>query len=195
MSADTPAPSLPVFFRYWAPVVIWILVISTMSGDPFSAQNTHRFIDPFLRYLFPAITPEEFRLAHFWIRKAAHFGEFFVLGGLAFVAWRRGRRPSWRPRWALQALALVVLCALGDELHQAFVPTRGPSLIDSGIDSLGGLASQVAIFVWYRVSRRRSVFTAAVDDSGAHGEPTSTSGENSTRRHRGAEIGGESRDG
>lgn len=146
-------PSAATLLRYWGPVALWALVITTMSGDPFSAQNTHRFIDPWLRWLFPDITPAGFRTAHWWIRKAAHFAEFFVFGWLAFIAWRRGRLPRWHPRWALLAMLLVVVGALLDEFRQSFVPTRGASLVDSGIDTLGGLASQIMLFVWYRFIR------------------------------------------
>ena len=156
MNRSAPeSPSFAVLLRYWGPVLAWIAVITTLSGDPFSANNTHRFIDPVLRYLFPDIGAEGFRTAHFFIRKAAHFVEFFVLGLLVFVAWRRGRAPQWRLRWALQTMALVTVCALADEARQAFVPTRGPSLFDSAIDSLGGLASQLVLFAWYGVIRRQ----------------------------------------
>lgn len=147
-------PAMAILLRYWGPVVAWALVISTMSGDPFSAQNTHRFIDPWLRYFMPDLTPEGFRAAHWWIRKTAHFVEFFILGWLAFFAWRRGRSPAWRLRWAVSAVLFVVVCALLDEFRQSFVPSRGASLYDSGIDTLGGIASQLFLYAWYRFIRR-----------------------------------------
>jgi len=150
---EASRPTSAAVLRYWGPVLLWMAVISTLSGDPFSAQNTHNFIDPILRYLFPDISAAGFRSAHFFIRKGAHFTEFFVLGVLTFLAWRRGRQPSWRLRWAVQTMALVVVCALADEGRQAFVPTRGPSLYDSLIDSLGGLASQIVLFAWFRLIR------------------------------------------
>lgn len=153
----TTASPWPSLARYWAPVFVWMLVISTLSGDPFSARNTHNFIDPLLRYFFPGLTPQGFLRAHAWIRKAAHFGEFFVLGWLAFIAFRRGRLPSWRLAWAASTMALVITCALLDELHQMFVPSRGPSLVDSAVDSFGGLASQVVLFLWYRMGGRAAL--------------------------------------
>lgn len=156
-AAPATRPTGAVLVQYWAPVFLWMLVISTLSGDPFSARNTHHFIDPVLRYLFPELTPQGFLRAHAWIRKAAHFVEFFILGWLAFIAFRRGRQPAWRLSWAASTMALVVTCALLDELHQMFVPSRGPSLVDSAVDSLGGLTSQLALFVWYRIVRRTSV--------------------------------------
>src|SRR4029077_15251546 len=67
---------------YWGVVVAWMTVISLLSTEPFSAQNTHRYIDPVLRYCFPHLTQNQFLLAHTVIRKAAHVTEFFILGCL-----------------------------------------------------------------------------------------------------------------
>src|SRR5579862_4702641 len=127
---------LPII-GYWGVVATWMLVISLLSGEPFSADNTNRYLDPVLRWLFPHLTASQFSLAHTIIRKSAHFIEFFILGALAFWAARRGRAPRWRLAWMLQALGIAVAYSLIDELHQAFVPKRTPSLGDSAIDSFG----------------------------------------------------------
>src|SRR5262249_61746408 len=95
----------------------------------------------------PTLSGPQIFFAHSIIRKSAHFGEFFVLGCLAFWASRRGRWPRWKAAWMLRALALAVVYALVDEAHQAFVPGRTASLLDSGIDSLGAASSQIAIFL------------------------------------------------
>jgi len=129
-------------------------VISLMSTEPFSAANTHRYLDPVLRFFFPHIGAAEFTFWHYVIRKTAHFGEFFVLGSLAFWACRRGRLPRWRATWMLQALGVALLYALMDEAHQAFVPNRTASLADSGIDSLGAAASQALIYLRHLVFAR-----------------------------------------
>jgi len=144
-----PAPrSLTVqLLGYWGVVAAWMLVISGLSTEPFSAANTNRYLDPLLRFIFPHLSPGEFVFAHTVIRKSAHFTEFFVLGCLTFWACRRGRPPRWRVVWMLQALALAMLYALVDEAHQAFVPNRTSSLADSGIDSLGALVSQLVIYL------------------------------------------------
>ncbi len=132
---------------YWGVVAAWMAVISFMSSEPFSASNTHRYIDPLLRFLFPNLRPADFVFAHTVIRKTAHFSEFFVLGSLLYWACRRGRFPRWRVLWMLQAFAVAVGYSLVDEMHQAFVPNRTPSLADSGVDSLGAGASQVFIYL------------------------------------------------
>lgn len=151
-----PAPPNPALrvVGYWSAVVAWMVVISGLSTEPFSAANTNRYLDPVLRYLFPHLTPADFLFAHTVIRKSAHFTEFFVLGCLTFWACRRGRTPRWRGIWMLQALLLASLYALVDEAHQAFVPNRTSSLADSGVDALGALVSQLAIYLRHRARDR-----------------------------------------
>jgi VanZ family protein len=135
--------------RYWGVVAAWMAVIFAFSGEPFSARNTNLYLDPILRFFFPDLTPSGFVLAHSVIRKTAHFVEFFILGCLGFWASRRGRQPRWRATWMLQAVGLAASYALLDEAHQALVPGRTASLIDSGVDVLGALASQGLIYVWH----------------------------------------------
>jgi VanZ family protein len=142
--------------RYWGVVAAWMVIISLFSTEPFSAANTNRYLDPILRFFFPHLTPAGFALAHSLIRKSAHFTEFFVLGSLTYWACRRGREPHWRAAWMLQAVGLAVLYSVIDEAHQAFVPNRTPSLVDSSIDTLGALASQVAIYVHHLMRRRNA---------------------------------------
>jgi VanZ family protein len=139
---------------YWAVVVAWMLVISLMSTEPFSATNTNRYIDPVLRYWFPTITRGELLFAHTVIRKTAHFVEFFILGCLTYWACRRGRAPRWRTAWMLQALGLAIAYSVADEAHQAFVPNRTFALTDSGVDSLGAAVSQVLIYLRHGVLAR-----------------------------------------
>jgi VanZ family protein len=143
--------------RYWGVVLAWMVFISVLSGDPFSASNTHRYLDPILRYFFPDLTASEFASAHWCIRKSAHFSEYFILGCLTYWACRRGRTPRWRTTWMLQALGLATLYGLVDEAHQAFVPSRSPSLLDSGIDSLGAATSQVLIYLRHLLRTRISL--------------------------------------
>jgi VanZ family protein len=132
---------------YWGVVIAWMVVISLLSTEPFSAANTNRYLDPVLRCFFPHITAAQFVFWHYVVRKVAHLAEFFVLGTLTYWASRRGRLPRWRATWMLQALGLALLYALADEAHQAFVPNRTPSLYDSGIDWLGAVASQAVIYL------------------------------------------------
>ena len=61
--------------------------------------------------------------------------------------------------WAPIAFALTVLYGVSDEVHQSFVPGRGPSLIDIAFDAVGamlgvGLALLTAALLNARSLRR-----------------------------------------
>jgi VanZ family protein len=131
--------------RVWryAPLIICLVLISFASSNEFSADNTSRVVRPLLLWLFPNITEERIRLAHFLVRKAGHITEYAVLGWLAARAFAGSSREFLRQRWLIAGLALVVLHALLDEYHQSFVPSRTGSIHDSGIDIVGGLIGLV----------------------------------------------------
>jgi VanZ family protein len=157
--ADEPRAVAPhnlvlQLFAYWGTVLGWMTVISSLSSDAFSAENTARYLDPVLRFFIPHLTAAQFARAHWVIRKSAHFGEFYVLGCLLYWALRRGRLPRWRAAWMWQALGLAMIYSLVDEAHQAFVPSRTSSVLDSGIDSLGAASSQAIIYIRHLVAAR-----------------------------------------
>lgn len=88
----------------------------------------------------------------FLIRKAAHMGAFFVLTGLLlFALWRLGTSPRTQ---AGLSLALCVLLAGLDELHQVFVPGRDGKLTDVLID-LGGGVCFILLWQLFRLLGRR----------------------------------------
>lgn len=80
------------------------------------------------------------------MRKNAHFIMYFVLGILVFSA--LGNDLSL-PRRFVAALLICSLYAVTDEVHQMFVPGRGPAVFDVFIDSLGTCAG---IFTYYIMS-------------------------------------------
>jgi VanZ family protein len=134
---------------YWFPVILWMGAIFWMSTGMFAPEHTSRFIVPFLRFLFPSLLPQELNMIHGVIRKAGHVTEYFILGLLLFRAFRGGSSQVWRPRWSLYSIIWIVLYAATDEYHQSFVGARGASLIDVGIDSAGGILSQISIMLWH----------------------------------------------
>ncbi|HKO99076.1 MAG TPA: VanZ family protein [Pyrinomonadaceae bacterium] len=141
------------FVRY-APLVVWMGVIFFASTSGFSADNTSRFIRPLLRWLFPKRSEAELDVFHFLIRKTGHFLGYAVLGFLAHRAFVTSSRSFIRRRWFELALALVVLNALVDELHQSFVPSRTGSIYDSMIDIAGGLTVLLIFKFWRRGNER-----------------------------------------
>lgn len=144
--------------KSWFLVILWMVFIFWMSTDTFSSKHTFKMIDLFLHWLFPWLSQIELRHLHAIIRKLAHVIEYFILGLLLFRSYRSDSPLTWHPKWALGAIITVILYAVSDELHQSFVPSRTASIVDVGIDSVGGIVSQIAIMlrvkIWQRGKRR-----------------------------------------
>lgn len=126
----------------WLPACLWMGVIFLMSAAPGEVSGEQsglivRILLAIRGFLFgeAALSPDALGQLEFLVRKAAHMGEYAVLALLDLYALRKNgaRRP------ACTALLLCALFAAGDELHQAFVPDRGPSPADVAIDTCGAL--------------------------------------------------------
>lgn len=100
------------FFSKVLPVLIWMAVIYVFSS--FSGSN------------YPK-EPEIFS----W---TAHFSMYFILG--YFVARMFDKKGISA---FLMALVICLVYAISDEWHQSFVPGREASLVDFGVDGVGGL--------------------------------------------------------
>jgi VanZ family protein len=99
----------------WLPALAWAALIFA-----FSAQSTLTFIPD---------QPLDF----------GKLGHMAIFGVLALLLWRAlALTTKLRRPWAW-ALALTVLYAITDELHQSFVPGRDPSPRDVAIDAAGAL--------------------------------------------------------
>lgn len=80
------------------------------------------------------------------IRKGAHMSEYAVLAML--LAIHLGCYPFSQKKALLLALGITVCYAATDEFHQVFVPGRAGRVTDVCIDSIGGLAGILAIFLF-----------------------------------------------
>jgi VanZ family protein len=148
------------FFKYWLPVLAWLVVIFIGSTNAMSTEQTSRFIVPFLLWLKPGMTPQTVWTIQVFMRKCAHVGEYAVLALLIWRALRWGSRVSMR----MPALYGVVLlgCALfaaSDEFHQAFVKTRTASARDVFLD-IGGAFLGLLIVASFANRRRQGSRTS-----------------------------------
>jgi len=144
--------------RRYGPLILWLAFIFFASTGEFSAENTSRIIRPLLLWLFPGISEERLALAHFLIRKAAHFTEYAILAFLAARAFSTSSKEMLRRRWFFISLAIVVLYALTDEYHKSFVPSRTSSIYDRLIDVSGGLTllCLYALWRWRKAKQMKS---------------------------------------
>lgn len=151
-------PKQPLLHRVgpWMPAIAWAILISWASTDTFSASHTSIFILPALHRLFPHASAETIERLHFFIRKSAHFTEYFVFSFLLLRA-MRGERRGWQIRWALVALAIAAGYSALDEFHQSFVPSRTASPWDSLLDTSGAATAQVFLWLWFWFHGRHSI--------------------------------------
>jgi len=152
------SPKLPLARRLtpWLPAIAWAILISWASTDMFSASHTSQFIIAALHGLFPRASAETLDRLHFFIRKSAHFTEYFAFSFLLLRA-IRGENRGWQLRWAIAALAIAAGYSALDEFHQSFVPSRTASPWDSLLDTTGAASAQVLLWIWFRFHARKSI--------------------------------------
>lgn len=149
----TSKPRAPGWLRASWPAIAWAIVIFVMSMDAFSAQHTASFFEPILRWFWPGLTKAQFVFIHHLIRKAAHFTEYFVFCLLLYRA-VRGTQTGWRWTWAIAAFFFAAGYSILDEVHQAFVASRGASAYDSLLDSTGAFVALCVLWMWFRLRRK-----------------------------------------
>ena len=115
-----------------------------------------------LEFFHIVVSPSTFRFVHHILRKLAHLSEYAIFYMLLYGSFSGGQDFSWRGRKALAALAIAAIYSLSDEFHQLFVPGRGSSIVDCGIDSAGATAGMLLVYVRARlVPAKASNMTAA----------------------------------
>lgn len=92
-----------------------------------------------------------------WVRKSAHCFEYMALGILIYLTTNMYiKRMGWV---LLISIMAGIVYAVGDEMHQYFVPGRSCELRDVMIDSLGVSIGVVASFIitdWWKKKIRRT---------------------------------------
>lgn len=151
LQKTAPAPPKSKLIA-WLPTMIWLAMIAYFSTDTFSAEHTGSILEKIIRAVYGNISHEHFRMIHVFVRKTAHFTVYGLLSLLAFYSWRATlpRRARWTFIWAVLALLTVVMAGSLDEIHQIFVPSRGPSPYDVMLDTMGALFVQVLIATFLR---------------------------------------------
>jgi VanZ family protein len=129
-----------------------MLLIFAGSTDAFSAEQTSRFLVPFLRWLDPQISVATIAAVHFALRKLGHLTEY---GVFAVLLWR-AVRGTLRSKRSVTIAALVFIVsaafAASDEFHQSFIPSRTASSNDVMIDICGAIVGLIVCFTftWHR---------------------------------------------
>jgi VanZ family protein len=151
------------FLKYWLPLLIWLSMIFVGSTNLMSAEQTSRFVVPFLLWLKPGLSPQTIWVILVVIRKCAHVTEYAVLG---LLLWRALRNiPALRTKTLLVLAAVMLGCALlaaSDEFHQTFVKSRTPSVRDVLLDIAGAI---LGLLIGASLARSRPEKFRAITDS------------------------------
>ncbi len=142
-------------------VILILLVLSCVMIFMFSAQSGKKssdiseYLTEFFLRLFH-ITEMDMGRAEHYLRKTAHFVEFFILGALTYTFLSMFMRKKFLAY--LLSLFVTILYAVFDELHQYFIPGRSASLNDVLLDSLGALCGIFTVFIlqWIVFYHRKS---------------------------------------
>ena len=141
------------FFTF-AALILWCCVVfffSSQSGDESTRSSdiiVNRVESAHEGVRAQVIENSEFSLTDV-VRKIAHIMEYGVLASVAYFAFRRF---SW-------AFVFSVLYAASDEIHQIFVPGRGPRVTDVLIDSFGAILalSLICLFKKYNEKSQKTI--------------------------------------
>lgn len=129
------------------PIIAWMLVIFLMSSEV-STDSTARS-DEIVRTIQSIGVSAPTDLLTFLVRKAAHISAYFVLGILLFNLLKEYDLGVKKMIFACIALAMLYACT--DELHQMFVPGRSGEVRDVLIDTAG---AAVGVVVYAALSPR-----------------------------------------
>jgi len=124
----------------------WAGFIFYMSTASFSGTFTTWLLGEFFRSVHVQVSPPTFNILHHLMRKLAHVTEYGIFTMLLYGSAQDERPFDWRPRRALGCVLVAGAYSLTDELHQIFVPGRGPSLADCGIDTTGAALGALVFY-------------------------------------------------
>lgn len=136
----------------WIPAAVWMLIIFFLSAQPaLASNNLSRGVTKIIVETVGKIIPLDIEMStlndivsqfnHF-VRKFAHFSAYAVLGILVSYALSKNKIQK---RAFFLSLAICIIYAVSDELHQLFVPGRGCQFKDVIIDAAGAV-SGIAIY-------------------------------------------------
>ena len=121
-------------------LLVWMILIFVMSSfDVNESSNQSGFIANLIASIFKI---NNVKLLVLFIRKMAHFFEYFVLGILmlkVIISYNK---------YEYLAYIFSILYAISDEVHQLFVSGRSCQLMDILIDIIGSILG-IIIFKYF----------------------------------------------
>ena len=121
-------------------LIAWSLLIFCFSSDNGieSSSLSGKVTDVVIDVLSLKPNEKQKETIHTFIRKTAHFTEYFILGVLIVNCLINFKISKY---YLLYAILIGVIYAISDEIHQVFVSGRVGSPVDVLIDSCGVITS------------------------------------------------------
>jgi len=152
---------------YWATVILWLLVIFSLSSQPGTKSNdlsksvTKQIIKATGKVIVPntaintAIKPRKnlINKLNNLFRKYAHGVVYLVLGMLVINAFAVSEIRGCKA--FIFSLIFCLIYAASDEIHQLFVPGRGAKETDVLIDALGAVIGMLVYNIICRLFYRK----------------------------------------
>jgi VanZ family protein len=130
----------------WILVIGWMVLIFIFSSQVGEVSKENNKIVIYVFNLLGLDLNSIFGiLSDFIVRKAAHFTEYFILYILLYRAISIKKNTDIKS--FIWAIVVVFLYACSDEIHQAFVPGRGPAFRDVLVDTCGGLTAFLITYI------------------------------------------------
>jgi VanZ family protein len=129
----------------WVVTIAWAGFIAQLSTRPYGSSVTGWLLQQLLLTLHIHLSPPAFQFLHVLIRKLAHATEYAFFSLLLYNSFEARHPEGWNTRNAVGAVVIAGLYSLTDEFHQRFVPGRGASLVDCGLDTAGALLGMLLL--------------------------------------------------
>jgi VanZ family protein len=131
----------------------WAATIFYLSTGTFGGELSGAQLRSILQFLHVSVSPAQFEVLHHLFRKAGHVTEYAIFALFLYHCFLKSNRTFWQASAAKWSVMTAGMYSLTDEFHQRFVPGRGPSLYDCGLDTLAALLAVLAVLVWTRAFR------------------------------------------
>ncbi len=151
----------------WTAVLLWstvIFLMSSQTGEE-SSQTSGGLTAKLVTVLFPDFDSKDaaaqdkiYSGVSFFVRKTAHFTEYFILAFFAFFALERSIKINNSLILSFSGSVLyAVLFAVTDEIHQTSVSGRAGRFTDVLIDSAGALTAAAICFLTVKYLEKRKL--------------------------------------
>jgi VanZ family protein len=145
--------------RTWLPVLVFGLIFAVESSTYLGADHTSEPLRRVCEWIFGMDACVHWSAIHHAIRKTGHFLGYGIFALLCFRAfWISFERAATQLVRQLRAHGLAIvttfLAAGADELHQSFLPNRTGQFSDVLLDTCGGAALCLLLFVAMQMAEK-----------------------------------------